>query len=555
MDWTTLAQTLVTLVSGLFTGLQNVIETVKWDEIRTKLNRALNTVIKGVSWSKLGTDFLKGVNKIFANMQGALDTIDWTGIGTVLGSKLGTMISTVDWAKVAQLLSTAFVGALSALSGAMASFDWYALGNAIGTFLAHVDWGGIFLKVVQIAIQALVGLFGTIVGLLVGFFGSIVDMIAGYFKNKGAGEIISGLFKGIVNALKNVGSWIVNNVFKPIINAFKKAFGISSPSKEMQKQGKFISEGILKGIANGLKSIGSWIKSNVFDKIKGAFTTAFGIAGSVASKIVSVGKSVIGGIKKGVTDNWKNLKTTVSGLPGKIKEAYNNSIGKKFIDLGKKLGTEINAGIKDKWGKVKEKVGELPGKIKSAFDDKKGSKFSDMGSSITSGIRSGISGAWSSLSTWFKDKVGGLVSTGKKAIKSNSPSKRFRDEIGKTIPQGIAVGIDKASYEAVDSIESLANDLTSAAAQSISLPPIVGGQVIPYSIGKADAEEANTTLNQVLDMLKYNKDNAISIEEIQSVFTELFRRYMNVQLYLGDEQVARHANAGNVKLNRRYNTT
>ena len=37
------------------------------------------------------------------------------------------------------------------------------------------------------------------------------------------------------------------------------------------------------------------------------------------------------------------------------------------------------------------------------------------------------------------------------------------------------------------------------------------------------------------------------------MMVELFTQYMNIDFTIGDEQIARHANAGNARLNRRYN--
>ena len=122
------------------------------------------------------------------------------------------------------------------------------------------------------------------------------------------------------------------------------------------------------------------------------------------------------------------------------------------------------------------------------------------------------------------------------------------------IPEGIAIGVDKSASTAINSIKSLSNQLTDVATQPISMPPIIGGQVIPYSIGKADAEDANTTLLQVLDMLQYNRDKEISAEELRDLLTDLFRRFMDIRLYIGDEQIARHARAGTLILDRRYNS-
>lgn len=598
INWTALGQLFANKFNAIIDFLAGAILTFDWAKLGTSLGEAINGFFLKVNWSGLTISFASLVNGVFSSLNNISKTVDWKKIGKTLGTALSKMIQKLDWAGIAKSLSTFLSGALSTLISAVQAFDWQKLGDGIGTFLVNINWLSILLKLIKAIALVLTGLVQTAVALIGKVFTTIFTKVSEEVKGKSGEEIIQGLFDGIVNALKNVGAWMVKNVFKPIIDAFKKAFGISSPSKKMKEQGGYVIEGLLKGITDALKNISSWIKTNIFDKILNALKKAFGISGTVANGIKTIGSSIISGIQNGATTAWTTLQTYVSGLPGKIKDAITKSFGSKFTDIGKSVLSGIKSGlgfiteliktagglpekiktaIKDNFGSkftdrgkavlsgiksglgavkdLKDTAGKLPGKIKDAIKDNFGSKFTDIGSSIVSGIKSGISNAWDSFKKWFGDKTSGLAKTGKNAIKSKSPSKLFRDEVGKPIPQGIAVGIDKASSEAVNSIEDLSSQLTSAATQSISLPSIVGGKVIPYSIGKINTDDTNNTLNQVLDMLQYNKDNSVSMDELQFILTDLFSRFMNIQFYLGDEQIARHANAGNLQLNRRYNTT
>ena len=57
---------------------------------------------------------------------------------------------------------------------------------------------------------------------------------------------------------------------------------------------------------------------------------------------------------------------------------------------------------------------------------------------------------------------------------------------------------------------------------------------------------------RALNTIIQNQNNVVTRSELQELLTTMFRDYMNIDFYLSDEQVARHANAGNVRLNRRY---
>jgi len=84
---------------------------------------------------------------------------------------------------------------------------------------------------------------------------------------------------------------------------------------------------------------------------------------------------------------------------------------------------------------------------------------------------------------------------------------------------------------------------------NVGLTDIVNGKVVPTKMSGDNAE-----LMRALNTIIQNQNNVVTRSEIQEILTDAFRRYMNIDFYLGDEQVARHANAGNLKLNRRYGT-
>ena len=104
------------------------------------------------------------------------------------------------------------------------------------------------------------------------------------------------------------------------------------------------------------------------------------------------------------------------------------------------------------------------------------SKMKTIGSSIVEGIWSGISSGWG----WLKDSVsnlaGSLFESAKNALGINSPSKVFADEVGKWIPAGIAVGIDKNAKTALNSVRDLAlNTVGSARAGLSTATTTLGG--------------------------------------------------------------------------------
>ena len=78
-----------------------------------------------------------------------------------------------------------------------------------------------------------------------------------------------------------------------------------------------------------------------------------------------------------------------------------------------------------------------------------------LGSNIISGIVSGIGGAGGSLFSSLRSLASSALASAKSALRIGSPSKVFRDEVGKWIPAGLAEGVDDNSYLVDDAINSL----------------------------------------------------------------------------------------------------
>ena len=117
-----------------------------------------------------------------------------------------------------------------------------------------------------------------------------------------------------------------------------------------------------------------------------------------------------------------------------------------------------------------------------------------------------------------------------------------------SINANLGYTIDSLSTQIVlmDNINSAVNTMNH------SMTDIAVGKMIPNSI--VVNQDTNNTLHKMADMLQYNQNNQLTRDDFADIMATLFERYMNINFYMGDEQVARHANAGNAKLNRRFDT-
>jgi phage-related protein len=131
-----------------------------------------------------------------------------------------------------------------------------------------------------------------------------------------------------------------------------------------------------------------------------------------------------------------------------------------WINLWEKIKTGVSDAVKGIGKFFKETIPNLFNSLVS--------KVKSIGGDIVSGLWNGIS----NKVTWLKNKIKGFGESVLGGIKSffgiNSPSKLMRDEVGKWIPEGIAVGIDKNAKSVMSSMKDLTMDTVGAARNGLS---------------------------------------------------------------------------------------
>ena len=132
------------------------------------------------------------------------------------------------------------------------------------------------------------------------------------------------------------------------------------------------------------------------------------------------------------------------GMPEKIKTWLLATIEK------------IKTWISDTKNIVQQKVPEIIDKIKNIFSDLP-AKIKTIGKNIVDGLWNGISSGW----TWLKNKVNNLVKSLVNGVKSTlgikSPSRVFRDQIGKQMAAGLGIGWEQEFSDVKGDIEDSLN--------------------------------------------------------------------------------------------------
>lgn len=344
------------LGKSLAIGVNNMISTLDWEGVGQYFANRLQSMIEvgegflsRFSFTNLGENLAVGIMSF-------IDSVDWQqGINNITDGFIGMVkgvqafVKTIKWGDLGKGLSDGLIGALNHLTEKIQEVNWQELGNDLWTalkdFVTNIDWSG----VADALFTALGTAIGASIQLLWGFLEDAITSVANYLKGfiqegddwRDAGKhIIAGVFEGIVNAVKNVGTWIKEHIFNPFINGFKNIFGIHSPSTVMIEQGKYIIEGLFQGV------------KGIWEKVKSVFTGLRDRISEIFSDIVNKIKSIFSVEKMrshfdSVVSKIKSIFNTVTEpIKNAFKKAYDGVIS-IFQHIGNWFTTHVTDPIKN----------------------------------------------------------------------------------------------------------------------------------------------------------------------------------------------------------------
>ncbi len=261
-----------------------------------------------------------------------------------------------------------------------------------------------------------------------------------------------------------------------------------------------------------------------FSDFKDKTKTKFSEAKEAASNAWSDAKSKFSSVKDKVVEGFSDLKdkvkTKFNDAKTNAENAWSDAQSKfsnvkekvvsAFSDLGSKVKSKFStaktnaesawANAQSTWKSISDKVANgfsgLGGKLKTKFSSaletaKQGfSKASSIGKDLVEGIWKGISGAYDWITGKIKGWVGNVTDFIKNLFGIKSPSTVMRDEVGRELARGIAVGIEKNTNEATDAMKALAEDVVATAKETIAN----GGTEIADAVSGTATTSASTAL-------------------------------------------------------------
>lgn len=340
VDWTGLGDSFGGGINTIFGAGYRFMKKFDWAGFGKGTANFLNGGIKKTNWSLIGKTLASKWQAIIDYLYSFVTTFDWSGFGSSIGTSVNGWFDEIDWGKSGTTISEGVKGLLDTAINFLQTVNWQGIGEKLWTFISTIDWSGIATKL----FKAIGSAIGGAVSVLWGFIKDAVFSIRDYFTEKikdCGGNIVEGLFTGIVDAFKGIGTWLYDHVLTPFIEGFKNCFGIHSPSKVMAEMGGYIIQGLYNAVSEGIakikeiftkllnavkgvfKGIGKWFKKTFSDAFGGVKTILNGIIMFVKGIFTGSWKKAWQGVKKIFKGVWDTLYSVVKAPINLIIGAVN----------------------------------------------------------------------------------------------------------------------------------------------------------------------------------------------------------------------------------------
>lgn len=175
---------------------------------------------------------------------------------------------------------------------------------------------------------------------------------------------------------------------------------------------------------------------------------------SMTFKGMTAGQQFGGGISLGIGTKQGQVSSSSKGLQSTAKQSV-ASLGSDGRSAGHQFGSGIAGGVSSQGGAVGGASSYLRSVAHANMSGGFGGGY-NAGLSIGEGLSAGIYAMAGSVASAAASIADAAVGAARSVLRINSPSKVFRDQIGRAIPEGMAVGISKFGYYVNDSMSNLA---------------------------------------------------------------------------------------------------
>lgn len=350
------------------------------------------------------------------------------------------------WAAFTSFLSSAWQSVVSFVTG---------LGQNIANF---------FTQTIPNAIQSVIQWFQQLPSAIGTALSNLITSIGTWAVSFGqsalqAGQqFVSNLGTFLMQLPGNIWNWLTSTVASVASWAAQMgANALSAGSQFLSNVGTFISQ----------------LPSNVGSWLSGAISAAASFVGQMASNAVNAGSRFL-----------SSIGSYISQVPGRIGAGLSGAISAVGSFASSMASGALRAG-QQFLSNLVNTLASIPGRMVS------------IGSQIVQGIINGITGSIGQVGSAILGGVKDAIADVKNMLGIHSPSRLFRDQIGRNIGLGLAQGISNSQAAVMASM----NDMTSGVASTRFTTPDVAAGYGVKSVGTAVPTSSETSSGELLGEL------------------------------------------------------
>ena len=350
------------------------------------------------------------------------------------------------WAAFTSFLSSAWQSVVSFVTGLgqnIANFFTQTIPNAIQSV---IQWFQQLPSAIGTALSNLITSIGT---WAVSFGQSALQAGQQFLTNLGTFlmQLPGNIWNWLISTVASVASWA----------AQMGANALSAGSQFLSNVGTFISQ----------------LPSNVGSWLSGAISAAASFIGQMASNAVSAGSQFL-----------SSIGSYISQVPGRIGAGLSGAISAVGSFASSMASGALRAG-QQFLSNLVNTLASIPRRMVS------------IGSQIVQGIVNGITGSIGQVGSAILGGVKDAIAGVKNMLGIHSPSRLFRDQIGRNIGLGLAQGISNSQAAVMASM----NDMASGVASTRFTTPDVAAGYGVKSVGTAVPTSSETSSGELLGEL------------------------------------------------------
>lgn len=343
-------------------------------------------------------------------------------IGSTVASLPGKIVSPIG--KIGKAVAGKFPGITSAFSDFTGYLGTWGgnVGSALSGVLGNVGkFMPGFAKLMNFGLVAGVLVAG--LGLLNTQFGEQINTLLTTMQTKGP-ELITNFCNGIVSALPNLtaqGGKILNNLL----------LAITANLPAIIQGGISVVSSLISGIAQQLPTL-----------IPTAVNLILTLASSLLSnidQIIDAGIDLLVGLAQGLVNALPQLINKAPTIIGQLASAIIRNLP-KILQAGIKILGMLATGLIQAVPQLISKIPAIISQIKNAFTS---INWGEVGSNIIKGIANGLKSAGGAIVEAAKSAAKSALNAAKDFLDIHSPSRVFRDQVGKMMALGMGIGFDK----------------------------------------------------------------------------------------------------------------